>query len=76
MITGDGMRFGRFRLRTRIFLGFGMVIALLLGIAAYGSYGLSVVGDEIDKMDAVAGNANRLEELALRMEVIRRGLAT
>jgi methyl-accepting chemotaxis protein len=70
------LRFGRFRLRTRIFLGFGMLIALLLGIAAFGSYGLSVVGDEIDKMDAVEGNTNRLEELALRMEIVRRGLAT
>ena len=69
------MRFLRFRLRTRIFLGFGVLIALLLGIAAFGSYGLSVVGEEIDKMDGIAGNANRLQELALRMEVIRRGLA-
>jgi methyl-accepting chemotaxis protein len=68
-------RLVRLRLRTRIFLGFGVLVALLLGIAAFGSYGLSVVGDEIDKMDAIAGNANRLEELALRMEVIRRGLA-
>jgi methyl-accepting chemotaxis protein len=69
------MRFGRFRLRTRIFLGFGMLIALLLGIAAYGSYGLSVVGDEIDRMDDIASNANRLQELALRIEVIQRGMA-
>ncbi len=65
----------RFRLRTRIFLGFGLLIALLLGIAAFGSYGLSVVGEEIDKMDGIAGNANRLQDLALRMEVIQRGLA-
>ena len=50
------MRFIRLRLRWRIFLGYGVVIALMLGIAAYGSYGLSVVGDEIDKMDAIAGN--------------------
>jgi methyl-accepting chemotaxis protein len=63
-------------LRARIFLGFGILIALLLGIAAYGSYGLWVVGDEIDKMDAVAGNTNRGQELALRMDVIRRGLAS
>jgi methyl-accepting chemotaxis protein len=69
------MRFSRFRLRARIFLGYGILIALLLGIAAYGSYGLSVVGDEIDKMDAVAGNTSRSQELALRMEMIRRGLA-
>jgi methyl-accepting chemotaxis protein len=52
-----------------------MLIALLLGIALFGSYGLSVVGDEIDRMDAIAGNSNRQEELALRMETIRRGMA-
>ncbi len=69
------MRFLRFRLRARIFLGYGVLIGLLLGIAAYGSYGLSVVGGEIDRMDGIAGNTNRSQELALRMEVIRRGLA-
>ena len=47
----------------------------MLGIAAFGSYGLSVVGDEIDKMDGIAGNSNRAQELALRLEVIRRGIA-
>ena len=65
----------RFRLRTRIFLGFGVLIALLLGIAAFGSYGLSLVGAEIDVMDGIAGNANRQQELVLRLEVVRRGLA-
>jgi len=69
------MRFLRFRLRTRIFLGYGILIALLLGIAAFGCYGLSVVGDEIDKMDAISGNTNRAQELAFRLEAIRRGLA-
>jgi methyl-accepting chemotaxis protein len=69
------MRFPQFRLRTRIFFGYGVLIALLLGIAAYGSYGLSIVGEEIDKMDGIAGNANRQQELALKMEVARRGLA-
>ena len=68
------MRFPRFRLRTRIFLGYGILIALLLGIASYGSYGLSVVGDEIDRLDGIAGNTNRSQELALRIEVMRRGL--
>src|ERR1700735_3943677 len=74
-MTFSRMRLSRLRLRTRIFLGFGMLIGLLLGIAAFGSYGLSAVGDEIDRMDAVAGNTNRAQELALRLEVIRRGLA-
>jgi hypothetical protein len=65
----------QFRLRTRIFLGFGIRIALLLGNAGFGSYGLSLVGEEIGVMDGIAGNANRLQDLALRMKVIRRGLA-
>jgi methyl-accepting chemotaxis protein len=69
------IRFARFRMRTRIFVGFGVLIALLLGIASYGSYGLSVVGEEIDKMDGIAGNANRLQELALKLEMVRRDLA-
>jgi hypothetical protein len=65
----------RFRLRTRIFIGFGVLIALLLGIATFGGYELSIVGDEIDVMDGIMGNANRLQDLALRLEVVRRGLA-
>lgn len=69
------MRLLRIRLRTRIFLGFGLLIALMLGIAGFGSYGLSTVGDEIDKLDGIAGNSNRLEELALRLDIVRRGLA-
>jgi methyl-accepting chemotaxis protein len=74
-IASKPLRLIRFRLRTRIFLGFGVLIALLLGIASFGSYGLSVVGEEIDKMDGIAGNMVRLQELALRMEVTRRSLA-
>ena len=73
--TGSDMTIRRLSLRKRIFLGFGLLMALMLGIAAFGSYGLSAVGEEIDKMDGIAGNANRLQELSLRMEVIRRGLA-
>jgi methyl-accepting chemotaxis protein len=69
------MRLPRLRLRTRIFLGFGVLIALLVGIAAYGSNGISVVGEEIDKMDGIAGNANRMQELALRMAILRGALA-
>ena len=65
----------RLPLSARIFLGFGLLIVLLLGIAGYGCYGLSTVAGEIDKMDGIAGNANRMQELSLRIETIRRGLA-
>jgi methyl-accepting chemotaxis protein len=68
------MRFNRFRLRTRIYFGFGFLIALLLGIAAFGSYGVSGVGREIGTMTALAGNVRRVQEIELRLEVFRRGL--
>jgi methyl-accepting chemotaxis protein len=68
------MRFHYYRLRTRIYLGFGFLVALLLGIAAFGSYGLSTVGLEIGKMDATARNVRRVEEIVTRLEVVRRGL--
>ena len=68
------MRLSRFRLRTRIFLGFGLLIILLLGIAGFGSHGLSQVGQEIDRIDTITGNLRRAQEITFRLEVIRRGL--
>jgi methyl-accepting chemotaxis protein len=68
------MQMSRLRLRIRIFFGFGVLVALLLGVAAFGSYGLSVVGREIGRMDNIAGNVRRAEEIVTRLEVIRRGL--
>jgi methyl-accepting chemotaxis protein len=58
----------------RIFSGYGILVALLLGIALSGSYGLFVVGGEIGKMDAISGSLRRVQEVTYRLEVIRRGL--
>ncbi|HET6307359.1 MAG TPA: methyl-accepting chemotaxis protein, partial [Rhodopila sp.] len=68
------MRINRFRLRTRIYFGFGLLIALLLGIAAFGSYGLSAVGRKIDTIAALEANVRRVMQIQLKLEVIRRGL--
>ncbi|MEA2778422.1 MAG: hypothetical protein QOF90_3828, partial [Acetobacteraceae bacterium] len=68
------MVLNRFGLRTRIFLGFGLLIALTLGIAAFGTYGLSTVGQEIGKMEELASNVQRVQNIVLRLEVILRGL--
>jgi methyl-accepting chemotaxis protein len=68
------MRSFRSGLGMRIFFGFGVLVALLLGIAMSGSYGLAVVGGEPGKMDAIAGSLRRVQEITFRLEVIRRGL--
>jgi hypothetical protein len=53
------MRLNRFRLRPWIYLGFGFLVALLLGITAFGSYASSSVGQEIGTMTALQGNVWR-----------------
>src|SRR4051812_30775899 len=68
------MRSLRFGLGMRIFVGFGILVAALVAIALSGSYGLSVVGGEIRKMDTIAGSMRRVQEITFRLEVIRRGL--
>src|SRR4051794_862980 len=68
------MRSLRFGLGMRIFVGFGILVAVLVAIALSGSYGLSVVGGEIRKMDTIAGSLRRGQENTFRLEVIRRGL--
>jgi methyl-accepting chemotaxis protein len=68
------MRALRFGLGVRIFLGFGVLVVLLAAIAMSGSYGLSLVGGEIRKMDAMTGSLRRVQEITYRLEVIRRGL--
>ena len=68
------MRLSRFRLRTRIFFGFGLLVALMLGVAAFGTYGLSVVARQMQAINTTVANVRRVEEIAYRLEVIRRGL--
>ncbi|WP_146101677.1 methyl-accepting chemotaxis protein [Rhodopila globiformis] len=68
------MRSFRFGLGMRIFFGFGFLVAALVAIAVSGSYGLSVVGGEIRRMDNIAGSVRRVQEITFQMEAMRRGL--
>jgi methyl-accepting chemotaxis protein len=66
------MSFNRFKVRTRIFIGFGALIALSLILAGFGAYQLSRVGSESSKMGALAGNVSRVLDATYRLEAIRR----
>ena len=70
----DVVRLFRLGLGTRIFFGFGILVALLLAVATSGSYGLAVVGSELGKMDTIAGSLRRVQDITFQVEVIRRGL--
>jgi methyl-accepting chemotaxis protein len=65
--------FNHFKVRTRIFAGFGALIALSLGLAGFGVYQLSSVGSEGAKMTALAANVQRVLDSTRQLEMIRRG---
>jgi methyl-accepting chemotaxis protein len=66
------MGFNRLRVRTRIYLGFGAPIVLGLCLAVFGVYELGEVRTEVGKMDALAGNTQRVLTVTRDLEAIRR----
>ncbi len=66
------MRLIRLKVRTRIYLGFAVLVALSLGIAAFGVYQLSGVSTNVGKMDILATNTQRVLTITRQLEAIRR----
>jgi methyl-accepting chemotaxis protein len=64
--------FGRLKVRTRIFIGFGALIMLSLALAGFGIYQLSGVGKDARAMSSLAANLARVTEATGRLEAIRR----
>ena len=66
------MWFNRLKVRTRIYLGFAVLVALSLGLVGFGVYQLSGIGVQVGKMDALAGNTQRVLLATRELEAIRR----
>jgi hypothetical protein len=66
------MGIGHLKVRTRIYVGFAVLIALGVGIAAFGTVQFSAVGVSVGKMDALAANSNRVLAVTRNLEAIRR----
>ena len=66
------MRRIRLKVRTRIYLGFAVLVVLSLGIAAFGVYQLSGVGPNVGTMDVLAANTQRLLTITRQLEAMRR----
>ena len=70
------MAFGlsHLRIRTRIYAGFGVLIAVAVAVAAFGGSRLGVVGAEVGTMNEVADQRSRVTSATLNLETIRRAL--
>jgi hypothetical protein len=68
------MAFGlqQLRVKTRIYLGFGVLVALSAGISGFGVDRLSRVDTQTMALGDVTTNATRIQEAALRLETVRR----
>jgi methyl-accepting chemotaxis protein len=66
------MRFNRLSIRARIYAGFGALVLLGAALAGFGVYRLSDIGVEVGKMDALAGNVQRVLLATRNLEAVRR----
>ena len=66
------MRLGRVGVRTRIYAGFGALVALSLVIAGVGWFGLSGVNVQVGLSDQVVGNLVRALRVTHALEAMRR----
>lgn len=62
----------RLKVRTRIYLGFGMLIMLGLGVAGFGVYQFSNVGGQVARMTALSADMQRVLETTHLLETIHR----
>jgi methyl-accepting chemotaxis protein len=67
------MGFLRLKVRTRIFVGFGLLVILSAALAGFSLMQLRAVGEQISKMNALAANTARVLQSAHGLETMRRG---
>ena len=66
------MGLNRLKIGTRIFIGFGTLIAISLIIAGFGVYRLADVGEAAASMDSTGGRVGKMVDATRRLEAIRR----
>ena len=70
------MGLSRFKVRTRIFAGFGFLVLLSAALAAFTLLQLGAIRAQVSKMTALQVNVTRVMEADHAFETIRRGLTT
>lgn len=62
----------RLKISSRIYVGFGLLIILGLGVAGFGAYRFSEIGKQVGKMTLLSVNMQRVLQAKGQLEVIRR----
>ncbi len=64
------MKRNRLRVRTRIYLGFGLLVSITLGVAGFGIYQMSGVGNQSRLMTEMSVNMRRVLTIARLVETV------
>ncbi len=66
------LNLNRFRIKTRLYSGFGALIVISLFVAGFGGWQLSKIGGQVDHLVAVSDNAARNLSVSKLTELMRR----
>ena len=72
MVKGRQMRLSDYRIKTRIFFGFGSLIAIAAAVAAFGCFQLTGIESQLGKFVSVEGNTSRNLDVQRLTERMRR----
>jgi methyl-accepting chemotaxis protein len=64
----------RLGLKARIYCGFGALVLLGVGLAAFGIWELSTISFNVERMGVLGDNASRVTEAESRLQIIRRAV--
>ena len=67
------MVLNKLKVRTRIYAGFALIIAIGLGVAGFGVFQLSNIDTQVRAMDVSANTLSRMLETSWNLEAMRRG---
>jgi hypothetical protein len=66
--------FQQLRIRTRLYLGFGVLVTIAAGVAVFGADRLSRVDAQVALLNDVSGNASHIQDATLQLETVRRAV--
>src|SRR5258707_2796728 len=72
VFRGDVMRLSNFRIRTRIYVGFGSVILVGLAVALAGIWQMTSFGREVDRLVTAGDTVRRSLQVNRLAEAMRR----
>jgi methyl-accepting chemotaxis protein len=68
------MSFFALSIRSRLYLGFGIIVMFTLGLSIFSGSQLSTLGGEVTKLTNISANAVRALEVASRLQIIQRAV--